>query len=82
METIKANFDKLLLSALFLIGIGLFIFLVYHVDTVDASVLQWLEQIIGQILAALLTLSVGRALARTNDTTPPPSASGQKPPTP
>jgi hypothetical protein len=57
---VRSHFDKLLLSGLFLTALGLFMHAIHHAP--DAGVVNWLENTIGQILAALLTLMVGRGL--------------------
>lgn len=67
----KQHLDKFLLSALFLITLGTFMHfargLEYYVNGPNAahveSIVNWLENTVGQILAALLTLMVGRSIA-------------------
>jgi hypothetical protein len=66
------HFDKLLLSALFLVAMGVFLHALHHLA--DAGTISWFENTIGQILAALLTLLVGRSIAN--------SRNGDKPPEP
>lgn len=58
----KQNFDKLLMSGLFLFMIGVLIHVVHHGS--DAGTISWLENTVGQILAALLTLVVSKQLAQ------------------
>ena len=65
MEFLKTHFDKLLLSSLFLAAMVLFLHTIHH--TQDVSVVNWLQNTIGQILAALLTLMVGRSMVQKND---------------
>ena len=74
----KQHFDKLLLSALFLIALGTFMHfarsLTFYATVQNAShlsgVVNWLENTVGQILAALLTLMVGRSLTANATATP------------
>ena len=62
------NTDKLILLSLLLITLGLALALIFHHS--DNSAVQWIENIVGQVLAALLTIMVGRTLAsRKDDTT-------------
>jgi hypothetical protein len=61
-EWVKANFDKLLMSTLFLVMIGVFIHCVHH--GVDAGSVSWLQTTAGQVLAALFTLVVSKGQAQ------------------
>jgi hypothetical protein len=78
MDFIKQHVDKLLLSLLFLICFGIFIHftrqLFFFATPANATHLgneiNWLENIVSQILAALLTLMVGRSVSATATTTP------------
>jgi hypothetical protein len=66
------HFDKLLLSALFLAGLAIHMHfareLAFYSNTTNvshiSSTVNWLENTVGQILAALLTLMVGRSLTQ------------------
>lgn len=58
MEFIKQNFDKILMSLLFIIMIFVFLHSIHH--GVDAGSVSWLQTTIGQILAALFTLVVSK----------------------
>lgn len=70
-DFLKQHFDKLLLSSLFLIALGTFMHfarsLTFYANAENAAhlsgVVSWLENTVGQILAALLTLMVGRGLS-------------------
>lgn len=63
----KAHFDKLLLSFLLLILFFGAIHVLHHGS--DAAAVNWMENTVGQVLAALLTLMVGqRAMQRGSDT--------------
>ena len=74
----KTHFDKVLLSALFLIALGTFMHFARAVEfyTTNSNaahlsgVVNWLENTVGQILAALLTLMVGRSLTASASATP------------
>jgi hypothetical protein len=67
----KQHFDKLLLAGLFLFAFISFLVFShsaeFYSNTKNAEhlsdVIHWLEGIVGQILAALLTMMVGRSLA-------------------
>jgi hypothetical protein len=67
LEFLKLNFDKLLLSTLFLSGLATFLHFARSMEFYSTTqnsthlmnVVNWLENTIGQILAALLTLMVG-----------------------
>lgn len=61
-DFIKVYFDKLLLSVLFLLGMTFLLHAVHH--AVDSGTVSWIENTVGQILAALLTLMVGRSLTQ------------------
>jgi len=69
----KQHFDKILLSALFLIALGTFMHFARGIEFYGnaqnvahlTGVVNWLENTVGQILAALLTLMVGRSLTGT-----------------
>jgi hypothetical protein len=69
-DFLKTHFDKLLLSALFLTGLGTFMHFARELafystqNNVNhlSGLVNWLENTVGQILAALLTLMVGRSL--------------------
>lgn len=63
-DLFKANFDKLLLSILFLTVVGLLLHAIHH--QADAGTISWFENTIGQVLAALLTLMVGRSMTSRN----------------
>jgi hypothetical protein len=66
MDLLKTNFEKLGLSVLFLTCLAFVIHALHH--GADAGVLIWIENLAGQILAALLTLMTGRRMmARTGD---------------
>jgi hypothetical protein len=74
----KQHFDKVLLSSLFLLALGTFMHFARAIEFYGSStnaahlegVVNWLENTVGQILAALLTLMVGRSLTATATTTP------------
>ncbi len=67
------NTDKLMLLSLLLIVLGLAVALILrHSET---SAVQWIENIVGQVLAALLTIMVGRTLATRKDDAPNGAAS-------
>jgi hypothetical protein len=57
-DKLFGHFDKLLLALLFLFGLIFLLHALHH--QADAAVLQWIENSVGQILAALLTLMVGQ----------------------
>lgn len=67
----KEHFDKLLLSVLFLGGLATHLYFSrsaeFYANAVNREHLmdtvRWLQEIDGQILAALLTLMVGRSMA-------------------
>jgi hypothetical protein len=75
----RTHFDKVLLSALFLITLGTFMFftreLAFFARSDNAAhlvgVVNWLENTVGQVLAALLTLMVGRSLGAASATATP-----------
>lgn len=79
MDRFWTHFDKFLLSLLFLISLATFMHfareMAFYSNTQNAAHLSntvnWLENTIGQILAALLTLLVGKGLTQTQ--TAPPS---------
>jgi hypothetical protein len=74
----KQHFDKLLLSSLFLIALGTFMHfarsLEFYATEANAAhlagIVSWLENTVGQVLAALLTLMVGRGLSASATATP------------
>lgn len=68
MDWIKANTDKVLLSCLFLTVLGVIVLFIWH--GADGNRLNWLENVAGQVLAALLTLMVGRSLTQRKDDSP------------
>ena len=67
----EKHFDKILLSALFLIALGTFMHFARAIEFYGTAsnsqhltgIVTWLENTVGQILAALLTLMVGRSIA-------------------
>ena len=77
-DFLKQHFDKLLLSALFLTALGIHMHfareLAFYSTTTNVShiagTVSWLENTVGQILAALLTLMVGRSLTANATVTP------------
>ncbi len=76
MDFVKAQFDKLLLACLFVTCLLLTLHGFHHES--DSGFVSWLENIDGQVLAALLTLMVGsRMTQRSNDV----SKNNQNPPT-
>jgi len=60
MDFLKTNFDKILLVGLFLVMVGISEQAIHSPGT-DMSSINWLENVDGQILAALLALMAGRA---------------------
>lgn len=86
----KQHFDKLLLSALFLIALGTFMHfargLEFYTNANNQAhltgVVSWLENTVGQILAALLTLMVGRSLTATATINPSGGATATTGPPP
>jgi hypothetical protein len=60
----KAQFDKLLLTGLLLILVGVFLHALHH--AADVGTINWFTNTIGQVLAALLTLMVGRSMNTRN----------------
>jgi hypothetical protein len=82
---IEKHIDKLMLSGLFLIVLGTFMHFARAVEfyatpdnaTHMQNVVNWLENITGQILAALLTLMVGRGMTSNQ---PPPNGPPPGPP--
>ena len=80
-DFLRAHFDKLLLSALFLISLGMQVHfsreLAFYSNTTNVThisgTVNWLQNTVGQILAALLTLMVGRSLTSGSQPPPPPS---------
>ena len=83
-DFLKTHFDKLLLSALFLIALGLELHfvreLLFYSSTVNvqhlSGIVTWLENTVGQILAALLTLMVGRSMVPSQPPPPAPPPAG------
>lgn len=79
-DFLEKNFDKLLLSFLFLLGLIAFLHfshsMEFYTNTKNAEqlsdVIHWLEEIVGQILAALLTMMVGRSLSASATAGPVP----------
>jgi len=63
-EFLKTHFDKLLLTGLLLTLFFATIHVLHH--SPDGSALNWLENTVGQVLAALLTLMVGTRLTQRN----------------
>jgi hypothetical protein len=61
---LKTHFDKLLLSGLLLTLFFATIHTLHHAP--DTSAINWLENTVGQVLAALLTLMVGQRLTQRN----------------
>lgn len=67
----RNHFDKVLLASLFVIAFGIYILFVrelaFYATTNNAQhlgeVVNWLQNTIGQLLAALLALMVGRSMA-------------------
>ena len=64
-DFIKTNFDKLLLTTIFCVALGVTVHVMHHA-AVDAGSIQWVENITSQVVAALLTLMVGNRLAVRN----------------
>lgn len=62
LEFCKQHFDKLLLTTILFGTMGFFLHVLHHGS--DAVTTAWWENIIGQILAALLTLMVGSRLTQ------------------
>lgn len=60
LDLTKLHFDKLLMTMLLIITYGFFLHTIHH--GADAVTISWWENIIGQILAALLTMMVGSRL--------------------
>ncbi len=58
----KTHFDKLLLTALLLTLFFATVHVLHHGP--DESALNWLENTVGQVLAALLTLMVGTRMTQ------------------
>jgi hypothetical protein len=82
LEFLRLNFDKILLSSLFLGGLATFLHFARSMEfysnmqnaTHLMNVVNWLENTVGQILAALLTLMVGSRFT-IPPAPPPPQAS-------
>jgi hypothetical protein len=77
-DFLRGHFDKLLLTGLLLTLFFATIHVLHHAP--DASAVNWLENTVGQVLAALLTLMVGQRLTQRNSDTPKPPASAAEPP--
>lgn len=69
MEFLKSHFDKLLLTVVMLVLFFATIHVLHH--GADSSALNWLEDTVGQVLAALLTLMVGSRMQQRNGDKPP-----------
>ena len=63
-DFLKTHFDKLLLTGLLLTLFFATIHTLHHGN--DMSVISWLENTVGQVLAALLTLMVGSRMTQRN----------------
>lgn len=74
MDFLKQQFDKLLMSALFLIALLVGLHMIHH--GTDGASVTWIENIVGQILASLLTLMVAHRIAS------PSAQNGAAPPAP
>lgn len=61
-DFLKAHFDKLLLTGLLLTLFFAAIHVLHH--STDTSAVNWLENTVGQVLAALLTLMVGQRMTQ------------------
>lgn len=72
---LRENFDKLLLTALFMFAVGVVIHITH--DAKDLDLVLWAREMAGTVLGALLGLITGHALAasRTTVTTGNPPAS-------
>jgi fumarate reductase subunit D len=69
-DFLKSHFDKLLLTGLLLTLFFATIHTLHH--GTDAAAVNWLENTVGQVLAALLTLMVGQRLQQRNGDNKPP----------
>jgi len=84
---IDRHFEKLLLSLLFIATLAIFLHAI-HAKDVDPATINWLQNTVGQILAALLALMVGTRLAqrngdsKTSNTVTPPNNGGPSASTP
>jgi hypothetical protein len=63
-DFLKSHFDKLLLTGLLLTLFFATIHTLHH--GTDTVAVNWLENTVGQVLAALLTLMVGQRLTQRN----------------
>lgn len=74
LQQLWSNLDKLILTLLFLVLVGFHSHMINamggKVDPSDAEQIHWIENIGGQILAALLTLLVTQKLGGTKDAVP------------
>lgn len=68
-DFLKTHFDKLLLTGLLLTLFFATIHVLHHGP--DETAVNWLENTVGQVLAALLTLMVGQRLTQRNIDHPP-----------
>lgn len=83
VDFLKSEFDKIMLCVLFFLTMGFLLHAIHH--TTDGATITWLEDIVGQILAALLTLLVGARMQNrktdgSNGTTAPPAPPVTLPP--
>jgi len=59
-DFIKTQFDKLLLTFLVLVSLGVVLHLIHH--TADASVINWGLALVSGIVGSLLTLITGNVM--------------------
>lgn len=81
LQHLWANLDKLILFVLFVVLVGFHSHMIAvmggTVDPSDAEQIHWIEDIAGQILAALLTLLVTQKLAGSTTPAAPAPTTGQ-----
>ena len=71
------NFDKLLVTLLVLIFAGVGVWLILH--KADDAALQWIENLSGQLVSALLALLGANKLAAVIKKPDPPNGNGTPP---